>query len=133
VNVHLSLIRIISLLLVASLLSGCASFSLFGEREKPIVVETRAVERTPLNLPLPDPLSPRSPRWIVITPENMDQVWQDLKSKNIDLVLFAVTDDGYEELAVNMAEIRNFINAQRQIIIRYREYYEPEKPQEQTK
>jgi len=28
---------------------------------------------------------------------------------------------------VTMVEIRNFINMQRQIIIKYREYYEPEK------
>jgi hypothetical protein len=112
--------------IVLPLLSGCASFSLFGEREKPIVVETRAVERTRLNLPMPAPLVPRTTRWIIITPENAEQVWHDLREKNIDLVLFAVTDDGYEEMAVTMAEIRNFINLQRQIILKYREYYEPE-------
>jgi len=107
------------------LLSGCASFSLFGEREKPITVETKAVERIPLNLAQPTPLSPRPTRWIVITPENAEKVWQELRSKNTDLVLFAVTDEGYEELAGTMAEIRSFINAQRQIIIKYKEYYEP--------
>lgn len=107
------------------LLSGCAGFSLFGEREKPITVQTKAVERTRLNIqPLP-PLAPRATRWIVITPENADKVWADLKAKNMDLVLFAVTDDGYEELAVTMTEIRGYINAQRQIIIKYQEYYEP--------
>jgi len=29
-----------------------------------------------------------------------------------------------------MVEIRNFINMQRQIIIKYREYYEPEKEEQ---
>jgi hypothetical protein len=114
------------------LLSGCASFSLFGEREKPITIETRAVERTPLNIPSPPPLAPRATQWIVITPENAEKVWADLKSKNIDLVLFAVTDNGYEELAVTMAEIRNHINAQRQIILKYQEYYEPTKQPNST-
>jgi hypothetical protein len=116
----------LTLTIAPLLLSGCASFSLFGEREKPITIETKAVERTPLNLQPPPPLSPRTTRWIVITPENADKVWEDLKAKNIDLVLFAITDDGYEELAVTMAEIRNYINAQRQIIIKYQEYYEPD-------
>jgi hypothetical protein len=115
----------LTLCIAPLLLSGCAGFSLFGERERPITVETKAVERTRLNLPDPAPLSPRTTRWIVITPENAEQVWRELREKNIDLVLFAVTDDGYEEMAMTQAEIRNYINAQRQIIIKYREYYEP--------
>lgn len=113
------------LIIAPLLLSGCAGFSLFGQREKPITVETRAVERTRLNLSLPTPLAPRATRWIVITPENAEQVWRELREKNIDLVLFAVTDDGYEEMAMTQAEIRNLINLQRQIIIKYQEYYEP--------
>jgi len=42
--------------------------------------------------------------------------------------LFGLTDDGYESLSVTMAELRNHIAAQRQIIIKYKEYYEPAKP-----
>ena len=117
-------------IIVLPLLSGCASFSLFGQREKPITIETRAVERTRLDLPMPTPLSPRTTRWIIITPENAEKVWEDLREKNIDLVLFAITDDGYEEMAMTMAEIRNFINLQRQIILKYQEYYEPEVAQD---
>lgn len=120
----------LTLIIAPLLLSGCASFSLFGEREKPITVETKAVERTRLNLQPPAPLAPRATKWIVITPENADKVWEELRSKNMDLVLFAVTDDGYEELAVTMAEIRGYINAQRQIIIKYQEYYEPPKSEQ---
>ncbi len=108
------------------LLSGCAGFSIFGDREKPISIQTQAVERTRLNLTPPAPLTPRATRWIVITPENAEQVWKDLQARNIDLVLFAITDDGYEEMSMTHAEIRNFINLQRQIIIKYQEYYEPE-------
>jgi hypothetical protein len=122
VNVHRWLIPI----LLLPLLSGCASFSLFGKKVDPVEIKTTAVERVPLNLREPAPLSPRSPQWIIITPENADKVWQDLASKNSNLVLIALTDKGYEELSVTMAEIRNFINMQRQIIIKYKEYYEPD-------
>jgi hypothetical protein len=66
-------------------------------------------------------------KWILITPENAEKVWEDLRKDNVDLVLFAITDEGYEELAVSMAEIRNFISQQRAIIIKYKEYYEPAK------
>lgn len=105
-------------------LQGCA---LFGwKSEEPIKIETKASDRTPLNLPMPAPLRPSSPQWIVITPENAERVWAELKKRNVDLVLFALTDDGYEELSVDSANIRNFIATQREIIIKYREYYEPQ-------
>lgn len=121
---------ILTIFLLSVSLTGCASFSLFGAKVKPVEIQTKAVERTPLNLPMPEPLSPRSPQWILITPQNADQVWAKLKENNADLVLFGLTDDGYEELSINMAELRNYIAAQRQIIIKYKEYYEPEKKEE---
>jgi len=93
----------------------------------PITINKKAVERTRLDLAEPKPLAPKSPTWIVVTPENVDKVWKDLKEKNVDLVLFAITDDGYEELAINIAELRSYIAQQRQIIIKYKEYYEPVK------
>jgi hypothetical protein len=130
VNAPQSLIRITSLLLVASLLSGCASFSLFGSRVKPVEVQVKAVERTRLNIPHPGPLSAKPVEWILITPENAERVFAELKEKNVDLVLFGLTDDGYESLSVIMAELRNYIATQRQIIIKYQEYYEPEKSEE---
>jgi hypothetical protein len=124
-------IQTISLALVTSLLlTGCASFNLFGSRVKPVEIQTKAVERTPLNLAAPAPLKSKPVEWILITPQNAEEVWTKLREKNADLVLFGLTDDGYEELSMTMAELRNYIAAQRQIIIKYKEYYEPEKIEE---
>ena len=113
------------------LLSGCASFG-WQSSVKPIEVQTKAVERTRLNLPDPAPLKARELSWVIITPENAEEVWKKLTERNTDLVLFGITDDGYEQLAVTMAEVRNLIAQQRTIILKYKEYYEPEK-QEQKK
>jgi predicted GTPase len=66
-------------------------------------------------------------QWFVVTKENIDQVWKKLEEDNVDLVLFALTDDGYQELAMTMAELRNHIASQRAIIVKYKEYYEPPK------
>jgi hypothetical protein len=88
-------------------------------------VQTEAIERTPLNLPDPPPVKPSSMKWVIITPENADAVWEKLKKSNTDLVLFGLTDNGYENLSVTMMEIRNYINQQKTIILKYREYYEP--------
>ncbi len=46
--------------------------------------------------------------------------------KNGDYALFALTDNGYEKLALNFADIRNKLAEQRQIILSYKEYYEEE-------
>jgi hypothetical protein len=113
-------------ILLPLLISGCSVFN-WGERVKPIEIQTKAVERTPLNLSDPNPLKGRAVEWIVVTPENVDQVWERLREKKVDLVLFAITDDGYEELSISMSELRNFIAQQRSIILKYKEYYEPQK------
>jgi hypothetical protein len=45
-------------------------------------------------------------------------------------VVFALTADGYQQLAVTIAELRNLIATQRVMIQKYRDYYEPAKPAE---
>ena len=74
---------------------------------------------------LPAPLQIEAPKWILVTPDNIDTVWKRLAEQKADMVLFSLTDDNYEALAIDMAEIRNFISTQRMIIQKYKEYYEP--------
>lgn len=122
----MNVLRLSTLIILPLLISGCASFSLFGNRVKPIEVQTKAVERTRLNLPEQAPLQARELNWVIITPENIEQVFADMSERNESLVLFAMTDKGYEQLSLTMAEIRNYIAQQRAILIKYKEYYEPE-------
>jgi hypothetical protein len=117
-------LAIVSLIAVTLALSGCAGFG-FGSSVKPIEIVSKPIERMPLNLAQPTPLKLKRIQWIVITPGNVDSVFQRLESEKQPQVLFAVTDQGYMELAMTMAEIRNFINTQRQIVIQYKQYYEP--------
>jgi len=114
------------------LVSGCGSFG-WRSDVQPLEVQKRAVERTPLRLADPPPVQARELEWIIVTPENADAVWQRLRDSNTDVVVFALTDDGYETLALTMAELRNFIAQQRAITRRYREYYEPLPPVDETK
>ena len=112
-------------------LSGCGSF---GWRSvEPLEIQKRAIERVPLNLPDPAPPRARELEWIIVTPDNAAAVWQRLRDANTDVVVFALTDDGYETLSLTMAELRNFIAQQRGIITKYREYYEPKKSESDTK
>lgn len=106
-------------------LTGCAGFG--WKSVEPVVIKKEEVARTPLNIPDPTPIKPTVPNWIVITPGNAEKIWQDLRGKKSDLVLFALTDDGYEALAVDTAETRNYIARIRKILEEYRNYYEPKK------
>lgn len=115
-NVHLWLI-----LAISALSSGCASFSLF-EKEKPITILTKPVEKTPLNLEAPDPISAPTMKWTIITKDNINEVF-----KNDTDVYFGVTPKSYEDFSLFLSEIRTFIVIQSEIILKYKEYYEPKK------
>ena len=119
------MVRLIGNVLVfglpAILLSSCAA----GVK----VIDTYKIEkkREPLDLNMPTPLELQDVDWIIITKENADEVFEKIKNeKNGDYALFALTDNGYEKLALNFADIRNRIAEQRQIILSYKDYYESE-------
>ena len=107
------------------LLSSCSSV-------QEIEIFKKEVPRAKLDLP--DPESPRIQdlNWIIITSENADEVFAKLSEQNIDPVLFGLTDDDYEILAVNFAQIRAYMIKQKMTLQQYREYYETD-TEEQTK
>ena len=72
----------------------------------------------------------RVPKWVVITPTNAQQVWEALAKGEHNQVLFGLTDEGYQDLAFTISEIRNHIFLQRQTLEKYKEYYEPKKKEE---
>lgn len=101
-----------------SLVSGCAS-----NQVKPIVISAKPVEKPELVLPNADRIQTRDVKWIVITPDNYEEVFNQLAKEGKQVVLFAVTSDGYENLALNMSDIRAYIQQQQAIIIAYEGYY----------
>ena len=114
-------------------MTGCATiFGLFGKEDvKPIEVVAKPIERAPLNIADPTPLSLKPFEWTIITKENAAEVFKKLEANKDSIVLFGLTDDGYQQLSMTIAEMRTLIATQRQIIIKYKEYYEPKK--EETK
>lgn len=91
---------------------------------KKIQVDAAPLERPALIVPDVDRFNARNFNWVVVTPNNVDQVFADLESKNKSVVLFAITADGYESLSLNMADIIKLIQQQKSIIAAYRQYYE---------
>ena len=114
---------LISLILI-TFLSSC---SWLREPVKEIKVVKEPIERVPLNLPDPDPMNLTPTNWIIITKENAVQIFEELEEKGIDPVLFGITDEGYKQLSMDFLEIRQYLQYQKFIIGKYREYYEPKK------
>ena len=118
--------NIILLSLLAVFLTSC------GSSVQEIQVTTVEVSKTPLNLPSPDPLKLQNVEWIVITKDNANEIFERIKSAGGEYALFAVEDTGYEKLQINFTDIRNKLAEQRQLLLAYREYYEPTEEAEVT-
>ena len=111
--------NIILLSVLAVFLTSC------GSSVQEIQVTTVEVSKTPLNLPNPDPLKLQNVEWIIITKDNANEIFERIKSAGGEYALFAVEDTGYEKLQINFTDIRNKLAEQRQLLLAYREYYEP--------
>jgi len=118
-----SILNVLPLLILTTfLLSSCSSV-------KQLEVFKTEVPRAKLDLPDPETPKIEDLNWIIITSENADEVFAKLKEKNIDPVLFGLTDDDYETLAVNFAQIRAYMIRQKLTLDQYREYYESDDAQ----
>jgi|SRR6056300_1349170 len=111
--------NILIVCLFAIFLSGCSTVS------KLDVFKTE-VEREPLNLSQPEAAKMENIKWVIITSENAEEVFAKLKEQGKDPVLFGLSDDDYELLSKNFAQIRAYMIKQRQIIDAYKDYYEGE-------
>ena len=112
--------NILLLSLLAVFLTSC------GSSVKEIQVSTVEVSKTPLNIQNLDPLQLQGVEWIIITKDNAMEIFEEVKSKGGEYSLFALTDTGYEKLALNFTDIRNRLAEQRQLLLSYKEYYEPD-------
>ncbi len=105
---------------------GCLTLLLISACSKPvqeIQVSAKPVDKPELVLPYADPINTRDMEWVVITPDNFEEVFNDLAKKGQPVVLFALTDKGYENLSLNLSDIRAYIQQQQAIIIAYEGYY----------
>ena len=77
---------------------------------------------------LEKPLTPKleNIKWIIITSENAEEVFAKMKENKTDPVIFGLSDEDYELISKNFAQIRAYMIQQNQIIDEYKKYYEPE-------
>tara|TARA_R110000796_G_scaffold60348_3_gene139674 strand:+ start:743 stop:1084 length:342 start_codon:yes stop_codon:yes gene_type:complete len=67
--------------------------------------------------------------WFVITEENLEAKIAEINTKTGNVVVFAITPKGYENLALGIADLRRYVKDQQAIIAYYEEALTPDEPQ----
>jgi hypothetical protein len=86
-----------------------------------IITETEYVTPPAPIVPTPDVLDLRDVEFLVVTEENVDEVFASLSG---DKVLFAMTTKNYDKIALNLSDLRAYISQQKSIIILYENSYD---------
>ena len=112
--------KVILLLVAVAFLAGCS----LTPKVKQVEVTSNVIEKLPLNLPTPPPLEMQNVEWLIVTEENIGEVWQLLRDKKEGVALFALRKGDYERLAINIKEIRALLGEYIVIVDAYKHYYE---------
>ena len=115
--------KVSSLLLLSLLLSSCSTWNPL----KTVEVKTVEVERQiPVQNRPPQIQMNTSMKWWVVTEENFKKFKEEFQKENGDpLVAYVLSVRDYETLALNMAEIKRYIEQQKSIIVYYEEAIKP--------
>ena len=109
--------KVIIVLFALTIFSGCST-------AKKLEVVSQPVDRVPLTIYDPQKLHLKDVKFVIITRENAEEVFNELEEKGLYPVLFGLSGRDYKALAINMDEIKAFMIKQKFIIDAYRSYYE---------
>jgi hypothetical protein len=115
----------LSLVLLPILLlsSGCSSW----RDVLPIQVKTVEVERKIPTQNRPRPVKMNDVHFYVVTEDTFDEFKERFIKENGDFLFYALSVRDYETIALNMSELKRFIDQQKQIIIYYEKAVAPVK------
>ena len=111
-------------ILLSLLLSSCS-----WKPEKEIITKAEVYVPTINVVSRPKPLTLRNADVIVITEKNLKEVIQRVKDMQGSFVVYALDPKSFESLAINMEQIKLYIEQQNKIIL----YYEKAVTNEDTR
>jgi len=101
-------------ILLSLLLSSCS-----WKTEKEIITKAEVYVPTINVVPRPEPLTLRNADVIVITEKNLEEVIKRVKDMQGSFVVYALDPKSFEALAINMEQIKLYIESQNKIILYY--------------
>ena len=121
-------LKVLSLLPLCLIISNCSSWP----KLKQIEIKTVQVDRVIPTQNRPRPLNMNDIKFYVVTSENFEDFKKRYEKDNGTFLFYALSVRDYETLAINMAEIKRYIEQQKQIIIYYEKAVAP-KPKKEIK
>ena len=121
-------LKVLSLLPLCLLMSSCSSWP----KLKQIEIKTVQVERVIPTQNRPRPINMNNIKFYVVTSENFEDFKKRYEKDNGTFLFYALSVRDYETLAINMAEIKRYIEQQKHIIIYYEKAVAP-KPKKEMK
>ena len=103
-------------LLILLLVSSCSNF----RAEKEIVTVEKIIKPTIALATNPNPVIMKNADVIVITENNLDEVIQKVKAlQGGQFVVYGLDLNSFENLAINMEQIKRYIEQQNEVILYY--------------
>lgn len=118
-GVHwISFFKGVFLILLLLAIVGCSSMP------KTVTYQSKPIDRQNLILPEQEPLELADVDWFIVTPENAEDSFNKLKDKKLEIVFFAITEEGYQKLSINNQKMLKMLSDQKAVILAYKKYYE---------
>ena len=111
----------LSPLLLLLLSSGCSTF----KDIIPLEIRTVEVERKIPIQKRPRPITLNDIYFYVVTEDTFEEFKKRFEKENGDFLFYAISVRDYETLALNMAELKRFLQQQKQLIIYYEKAVTP--------
>jgi hypothetical protein len=112
-----------STVVALTLLTLTIGLSACSTTPQSVEYSSRPIERPELILPETNTLDLRNVDFVVVNRDNVEQVFANLERQGKPVVLFALTDENYQNLSLNIADIMELLSQQKAIIIAYDQYY----------
>jgi len=102
------------LLLSSFSLTGCFSWT-----EEKVVVQTKIIKPNIPTQTKPKPVQMNKVKFYVVTKKNLNEFMAKFEKETGDVVFYAISVRDYEDLALNLADLRRYLQQQDKIIVYY--------------
>ena len=122
-NYGVNLKPLLAVMVILLFLTGCSSF-----REPEVKVVTQIEKTTVPTVARPKPIDLVDTRVYVVTKDNYESFVKEFTAEHGELAYVVLSMKDYENLAINIADLRRYIEQQTEIIVYYEEAVKPEQP-----
>ena len=112
----------------ALLVSACSQIPTKEIVTVPTVIDTPKIEAPVIQVvPRPNPVQMKDADIVIVTEANLQEFIEKIKTTQGEFVLYAMTAQSFEALALNMEQIKRFIEQQNNVILYYEKSVAPSK------